>query len=138
MLIKILVKFKNALRTKKFKCVLASLSLLFYFYYKSRNKYSLVYLENDLNNFVIKRLLEKIRGYSPTFYVLSPVMSAICMKLKRKPRIAYHNQIMKAEDGGEFSVDLYPRTFFGMEDKVPIVFFNCGLEGDSTEVYALV
>lgn len=123
-------------RSIGFKFISVSLVLYFYFFYQSKKtKVKKICRKTDFNINIIEYLLQDIENYKPTFYLPTAIIQII-VGMKRK-RYSYNleKEILSLPDGGELLMEWFPDDFSSMEARTPIIIFNCGAAGNSSESY---
>ena len=115
----------------------AVFALLLYKYH--RNKQVRLHFHPSAQNLrIAAHLAERVRGFSPTFYLPFALMKCLfVMDDKLKHLDEYRRMKYKLADGEVLQLDWYPRHYKDMPVETPVVFFVPGMFGTSQDVYSL-
>lgn len=118
----------------KFISITALISI--YLLYKAKKtKIKKVCKKNDMNVEILEHLEKNIREYKPTPYLPTAILQIIMGIQRIRYSFTLEKEVVTLPDGGELLMEWFPENFACMEPRTPIVIFNCGAAGSSTEPY---
>lgn len=128
----------NAFLRRSLGFKLVSLALLLYVYLNRqarKTKVKKICKKTSTNIEILDYLQKNIESYRPTFYLPRAIMQIIFGLKYTRYNFTFEKEVLTLPDGGELLMEWYPENFADMDARTPIVIFNCGAAGCSTDNY---
>lgn len=115
-----------------------SVALIIYLYLSyqaKKSKIKKVCKKTDFNINVLDHLYKNLHTYKPTFYLPNAILQIIFGMTRKRYNFALEKEVIVLPDGGELLMEWFPENFASMDASTPIVIFNYGAAGSSSEPY---